>query len=207
MKEKPLYIHLDMSISGDKTGIAGVWIKGSKPRQEGEPEGKEGLYQLAFSVSVKAPKGHQVSFEKNRQFLYWLKEQGFNIKGVSSDTFQSYDLLQAIQSRGFNTEIISVDRLTDRVCLLGDSLVQTENGNYRIDEIVPGDKVISYNIEQGVSELDDVVYWEHTKDVMDYLTIETDDGVINCTPDHLILTSRGYVQAQDLTESDLILKI
>ena len=207
MKEKPLYIHLDMSISGDKTGIAGVWIKGSKPRQEGEPEGKEGLYQLAFSVSVKAPKGHQVSFEKNRQFLYWLKEQGFNIKGVSSDTFQSYDLLQAIQSRGFNTEIISVDRLTDRVCLLGDSLVQTENGNYRIDEIVPGDKVISYNIEQGVSELDDVVYWEYTKDVMDYLTIETDDGVINCTPDHLILTSRGYVQAQDLTESDLILKI
>ena len=86
-------------------------------------------------------------------------------------------------------------------------MVQTENGNYRIDEIVPGDKVISYNIEQGVSELDDVVYWEHTKDVMDYLTIETDDGVINCTPDHLILTSRGYVQAQDLTESDLILKI
>ncbi len=117
MKEKPLYVHLDMSISGDKTGIAGVWIKGSKPRQEGEPEGKDGLYQLAFSVSVKAPKGHQVSFEKNRQFLYWLKEQGFNIKGVSSDTFQSYDLLQAIQSRGFNTEIISVDRLTDRVCL------------------------------------------------------------------------------------------
>ena len=207
MKEKPLYVHLDMSISGDKTGIAGVWIKGSRPHQENTPESRDGLFQLAFSVSVKAPKGHQVSFEKNRQFIYWLKEQGFNIKGVSADTFQSYDLLQALQGRGFNTEIVSVDRLTDRVCLLGNSLVQTENGNCRIDEIVPGDKVISYNIEQGISELDDVVYWEHTKDVTDYLTIETDDGVINCTPDHLILTSRGYVQAQDLTESDLILKI
>lgn len=117
MKEKPLYIHLDMSISGDKTGIAGVWIKGSRPHKENEPESHDGLFQLAFSVSIKAPKGHQVSFEKNRQFIYWLKEQGFNIKGVSSDTFQSYDLLQAVQSRGFNTEIISVDRLTDRVCL------------------------------------------------------------------------------------------
>ncbi len=117
MKEKPLYIHLDMSISGDKTGIAGVWIKGSRPHQEGTPESRDGLFQLAFSVSIKAPKGYQVSFEKNRQFIYWLKEQGFNIKGVSSDTFQSYDLLQAVQSRGFNTEIISVDRLTDRVCL------------------------------------------------------------------------------------------
>ena len=117
MKEKPLYIHLDMSISGDKTGIAGVWIKGSKPHKEGEPDSRDGLFQLAFSVAIKAPRGHQISFEKNRQFIYWLKEQGFNIKGVSADTFQSYDLLQALQARNFNTEIISVDRLTDRICL------------------------------------------------------------------------------------------
>lgn len=117
LKDKPLYVHLDMSISGDKTGIAGVWIKGSKPVKEGEPEGRDGLFQLAFSVAVKAPRGHQVSFEKNRQFIYWLKEQGFNVKGISADTFQSYDLLQVVQSRGFNTEIISVDRLTDRICL------------------------------------------------------------------------------------------
>ena len=117
MKEKPLYIHLDMSISGDKTGIGGVWITGSKPHKEGEPDSRDGLFQLAFSVSVKAPKGHQISFEKNRQFIYWLKEQGFNIKGVSADTFQSYDLLQALQARNYNTEIISVDRLTDRICL------------------------------------------------------------------------------------------
>ena len=116
-KEKPLYIHLDMSISGDKTGIGGVWIIGSKPHKEGEPDSRDGLFQLAFSVSIKAPKGHQVSFEKNRQFIYWLKEQGFNIKGVSADTFQSYDLLQALQARNYNTEIISVDRITDRVCL------------------------------------------------------------------------------------------
>lgn len=117
MMEKPLYIHLDMSISGDKTGIAGVWIKGKRKAKEGQSDSRELVFQLAFSVSVKAPKGHQVSFEKNRQFIYWLKEQGFNIKGVSSDTFQSYDLLQQLQSRHFNTEIISVDRVSDRVCL------------------------------------------------------------------------------------------
>ena len=117
MMEKPLYVHLDMSISGDKTGIAGVWIKGSRPHAEGQPDSRDGLFQLAFSVSVKAPRGHQVSFEKNRQFIYWLKEQGFNLKSVSADTFQSYDLLQALQSRGIDTVIVSVDKLTDRVCL------------------------------------------------------------------------------------------
>lgn len=117
MITRPLFIHLDMSISGDKTGIAGVWIKGKKPHEEGIPDSKELFYKLAFSVSIKAPKGRQISFEKNRQFIYWLKEKGFNIKGVSFDTFNSVDLGQALQSKGFETSIISVDRVKERVCL------------------------------------------------------------------------------------------
>jgi hypothetical protein len=28
---RPLFIHLDMSLSGDKTGLAGVWITGKRP--------------------------------------------------------------------------------------------------------------------------------------------------------------------------------
>lgn len=31
LKARPMYVHLDMSISGDKTGIAGVIISGKKP--------------------------------------------------------------------------------------------------------------------------------------------------------------------------------
>lgn len=113
MMSKPLFIHLDMSISGDKTGISGVWIKGKKPHQDGIPDSKELYYQVAFVVSVKAPKGYQISFEKNRQFIYWLKEQGFNIKGISSDTFQNADLSQQLIAHGYNYSIISVDRVNN----------------------------------------------------------------------------------------------
>ena len=117
-KYKPLYIHLDMSISGDKTGIAGTWVIGKKPSVPGQPISKDMYYQLAFNVSVKAPKGYQVSFEKNRQFIRWLREQGFRIKVVSCDTFQSYDLLQQLTAEKFKTEILSVDRVnTDRICV------------------------------------------------------------------------------------------
>ena len=112
LKYKPLYIHLDMSISGDKTGIAGVWVIGKKPPKDGEPPSKELYYRLAFSVSVEAPKGYQVSFEKNRQFIYWLKDRGFNICGISTDTFQSSDLAQQLQSKGFPYSTISVDRVS-----------------------------------------------------------------------------------------------
>lgn len=117
MKAMPLYIHMDMSVSGDKTGIAGTWIKGKKPPVEGQPPSKELFYQPAFVVAVKAPKGHQISFEKNRQFIFWLKEQGFNVKGVSTDTYQSYDTGQSLKAKGYNYVQLSMDRVnSNRIC-------------------------------------------------------------------------------------------
>lgn len=114
---RPLYIHLDMSVSGDKTGIAGVWIKSKSMSREDRDAADELRFKLAFSVSVKAPKGHQVSFEKNRKFIYWLKEIGLNIKGVSTDSYQSADLGQILTQKGYNYKMISVDRVdTDKIC-------------------------------------------------------------------------------------------
>ena len=116
MKKKPLFMHLDLSLSGDKSGIGGTWIKGLKISGEGDNKAKELYYQLAFVVSIKAPRGHQVSFEKIRNFIYWLKQQGFNIKGISSDTFARSGVEQDLLSKGYHYEILSVDRVgTDRV--------------------------------------------------------------------------------------------
>lgn len=126
---KPLFIHLDMSTSGDKTGIAGVWITGREKNVKALPpsDGNTSLalesasynelandlhYKVAFSVSVEAPKGAQVSFAKTRNFIRWLREQGFAIKCVSMDTFQSASTKQDLTNDGFKTEIVSVDRVT-----------------------------------------------------------------------------------------------
>ena len=108
---KPLHVHLDMSVKGDKTGIAGVWSIGKKPTVDGNDASRDMLYRLAFHVSVKAPKGYEISFEKNRQFIRWLRQAGFNVKGVSSDSFQSATIQQQLSSDNFNVKTISVDRL------------------------------------------------------------------------------------------------
>ena len=108
MRRMPLFIHFDMSLSGDKTGIGGVWIATNKT---GGSSSSDLTFQLAFSVSVKAPHGYQVSFEKGRQFIYWLKQQGFNVCGISSDTFQSADFKQQMIAKGYNYDTISVDRV------------------------------------------------------------------------------------------------
>lgn len=117
LKSRPLYVHLDMSLSGDKSGIGGVFVRGKRQPKPNEPVSKDLLYTVGFNVSIKAPRGYQVSFEKNRQFIRWLRQQGFNVKGVSSDTYQSADLQQILKAENFNTEIISVDRVdADRIC-------------------------------------------------------------------------------------------
>lgn len=117
LKQKPLFIHLDMSMSGDRTGIAGTFIIGKKPPTEEGKQSQDLFFRLGFSFGVKAPKGYQVSFEKNRNFIRWLREEGFNVCGVSCDTFQSADLIQQLKSEGFNVETISVDRVdSDHVC-------------------------------------------------------------------------------------------
>lgn len=116
MMGKPLFVHLDMSVSGDMTGIAGTWIKGKKTTTDGD-QTKDLFFSLAFCVSIKAPKGRQISFEKNRNFIYWLKEQGFNVKTISTDSFQSYDTGQTLSARGYDYQQISVDRVdSDRIC-------------------------------------------------------------------------------------------
>lgn len=112
LKSRPLYVHLDMSVSGDKTGIAGTWITQKQYQADSENQSKSLFFQLAFSFAVKAPKGAQVSFEKNKRFIYWLREQGFNIKKITSDTYQSAPVLQDLRAHRFDCDILSVDRLT-----------------------------------------------------------------------------------------------
>lgn len=48
-----------------------------------------------------------------------MRDRGFAIKGVSSDTFQSANIQQELKADGFRTEIISVDRIDNasRICL------------------------------------------------------------------------------------------
>lgn len=114
LKSRPLYVHLDMSVSGDKTGIAGSWIvKKLLSNQSDEVDKSKSLYfRVAFSVAIKAPRGSQVSFKKNKQFIYWLKENGFNLKKVTSDTYQSAPVLQDLKAHNIDCDTLSVDRLT-----------------------------------------------------------------------------------------------
>lgn len=98
--------------------------------------------------------------------------------GIGQDT---YGLIEAIKSKDPKEIVIATVRLAISVftlksqCFAGDTLVSTEEGIRRIDEIKPGDKVLSYNTETGENELQEVKNVSVSKtDIL--VHILTDDG-------------------------------
>ena len=114
VRAMPQFIHIDGSLTGDKTGISSVGVSGLKPIQvfngANEEIVNEMTYKHIFSVDIQAPQGTEISFEKNRQFIYYLRALGFNIVGISLDGYQSADMKQILISQGFDATIISMDR-------------------------------------------------------------------------------------------------
>lgn len=105
---KKLYVHIDTSLSGDRTGISCVAISGYRDQSRLTESGltetvNELIYRQIFSVAIEAPKGDQISFRKTREFIYYLyRELGWNIQLVSTDGFQSASLRQDLYMAGIN---------------------------------------------------------------------------------------------------------
>ena len=99
-------------------------------------------------------------------------------------------------------------------CLAGDTLVLTEHGDIRIDELVECIKnekvdVLTFNIENNEYEWEEIVDGACTRENAELIEIEFDDITsIKLTPDHLVFTkNRGWVEAQDIKEGDTFLEV
>lgn len=137
VKYMPQFIHIDGSLTGDKTGISSVGVSGLKETQQynGSYEftSTEMTYKHIFSVDIQAPQGSEISFEKTRNFIYYLKASGFNIVGVSLDGFQSADMKQMLIAQGYDATIISLDKTPQGYLALRSALNDGRLGLIQID--------------------------------------------------------------------------
>ena len=137
IKYMPQFIHIDGSLTGDKTGISSVGVSGLKETQQynGSYEftSTEMTYKHIFSVDIQAPQGSEISFEKTRNFIYYLKASGFNIVGVSLDGFQSADMKQMLIAQGYDATIISLDKTPQGYLALRSAMNDGRIGLIQID--------------------------------------------------------------------------
>lgn len=95
-------------------------------------------------------------------------------------------------------------------CLVGDTLVNTPNGQFKIKDLVgKSGKIYSYDTENKEFVIADFINCRMTFEKAEIWEIELENGdTIQCTYDHPILTSnRGYVIASELTIDDDIISI
>ena len=120
---KKLYIHCDLSKSGDMTGISCVAVLGYKNQERYDDSGnqnllKEIVFRHVFSVGLQCPANDELSMIKVKDFIHYLKyDLGWNIAGVSCDGYQSLMLLQSLKLDGFETKEVSMDIIKNKECI------------------------------------------------------------------------------------------
>lgn len=95
------------------------------------------------------------------------------------------------------------------ICLTGDTIVNTEDGDYKIRDLVGKEgRVFSYDTfkqKMVIKEFSNVCLTQKDAELVEIIL---DDGrTIKCTPDHPILTLRGWVPAQELEENEDIIEV
>ena len=119
IKHADWFIHLDLSLNDDKTGIGASCITGRKEIL-GEDQKSVSLpfFSQIFSVSLKAPTGDKIPYAKIVNFICWLRKQHINIELITRDQYQSEYLAQLLEAQDFKVDKISLDRTPDGyICL------------------------------------------------------------------------------------------
>lgn len=125
------YIHIDLGISSDSTGISCTFMDGFKETTKFDPltgrtlSSREPNYIVEWSMEIRAIPGQEVPIYKIKDFLIHARQMGLPIAKVSTDGYQSTNLRQDLKLKGINAELLSVDRTKDpynylRNCILED---------------------------------------------------------------------------------------
>lgn len=113
LRSCPMYIHMDLSLNTDRSGISGVAVSGRQDISSVNSTVSVPSLSHIFSVALEAPRGDKIPYNKVLEFICWLRKQGFNIRGTSRDQFQSEYLGQLLEAQGFDCDKISLDRTPD----------------------------------------------------------------------------------------------
>ena len=125
LKKAPMYIHLDLSLTTDRTGIGASSITGRKDVEiESGKITSLPFFSHMFSVALQAPAGDKIPYSKIIAFICWLRKSGFNIKCISRDQYQSEYLAQLLEEQGFKSPKISLDRTPDGYIALRSVLLE-----------------------------------------------------------------------------------
>lgn len=99
-------IGMDIAFTGDRFGLAMGHIHNVKK------VGNEEEYEIYidWAVGIKPINNEKIRLDDIRKFIYKLSEMGVKIELIITDSFQSVDMLQILEEKGYKIKNHSVDR-------------------------------------------------------------------------------------------------
>lgn len=120
----PRVLHLDLSSTGDRTGVAMGCAPGFDEFEVRDHE-NGGLsvvrvprLHVDLALAVVPPRGGMIDLIEVEEFVMQLIAAGFDIRLVTFDQFQSNRSLQTFEQSGISSKYLSVDRMPDPYQLL-----------------------------------------------------------------------------------------
>jgi hypothetical protein len=66
-----------------------------------------------FTIGFRASARKPIDYDKILRLIYWLRDSGFGIGGISYDAYQSQHSMNVLEKEGFPVALRSVDRMKD----------------------------------------------------------------------------------------------
>lgn len=111
-RKRPRFVHVDLSISGDRCGIAIIKVMGQTAITDEDTGITEYLphYCLEQGITIQPNQANEIDIAEVRKFIIRLKEYyKINIHTVSYDGFQSKESLQLLRKAGIFSWQVSMD--------------------------------------------------------------------------------------------------
>lgn len=140
VRKKPHFIHIDTSLTGDRTAIGDTCLFGRTKMETFDIQANKTIrtyktiYKHVFNIEIECPKNSEISFQKTRDFILYLRQVGFNICGITVDGYQSADTRQILLTNGFeNVDRLNFERTPEIYLNLRNALIEERIKLLKID--------------------------------------------------------------------------
>jgi hypothetical protein len=112
----PRYIHMDLGLKHDRTGICCSRIDGYSNISKfdvvsgGSAQVREPLYSIDWIMAIEPMAGSEVPIYKLKELIADLINYGYNITVISGDGYMSAAWHQDMNRAGYDAQVISVDK-------------------------------------------------------------------------------------------------
>ena len=143
------YVHVDLARLHDRCAVSMAHVSHFQQRNIGNQMTEPAPFVIVDLIKYWTPTSERhVDFTEVREFILDLQRAGFNIRMVTFDRWESFDISNELREYGLNVEKLSVAKkhYTDMAMVVHEERVKGPHNEILIDEllqlrVMPNDKI------------------------------------------------------------------